>query len=94
MAIKKKEAPFQPSGEVKRLVLCDKGNWAYLFDLRGRTHHLKTTDESFFDIAIEINEASNGRVIKELQDIFPTMHSIMDANISRIVERLVNVTPT
>jgi hypothetical protein len=91
MAIKKKEAPFQPSGEVSRLVLCDKGNWAYLFDLRGRTHHLKTTDETFFNIAFELNEASGGKIVRDLRDVFPTMHSVLDENISRILERLTSV---
>lgn len=69
MVLKKKDAPFQPSGETKRIISLGGGTHAYLFDHLGKTHHCKVDSAEFTSLCIEVNTAMNGRIAAELADL-------------------------
>jgi hypothetical protein len=62
-----KDAPYQPSGEVRRIISLDNGSWAYLFTQHGKTLHIRRDSEEFVTACKSANEALNGRIIKELE---------------------------
>lgn len=66
-APKKKEAPFQASGETNRIVSLGQGTWAYIFDETGRKHHVKRTSPLMVDVCKRVDEAMNGRIRRELE---------------------------
>ena len=50
MARKKDADVFQPGAEVRRIISLDSGRWAYVIDLEGRTHHLRTDSAEFAEM--------------------------------------------
>jgi|JI9StandDraft_2_1071091.scaffolds.fasta_scaffold201170_2 hypothetical protein len=68
-APKKKEAPFQPSGETHRIISLGQGTWAYIFDQNGRKHHVKRTSPLMVKVCKEVDEAMNGRIRAELKEL-------------------------
>ena len=63
---KEKVGSFQPSGEVKRIVPLGDGEWAYLFDAKGKTHHLKRDSEEFVARCIENEAVLPGKYLEPL----------------------------
>jgi hypothetical protein len=66
MVLKKKEAKFQPSGEIKRIVSLGGGSHAYVFDLNGKTHRLKTDSDEIVTLLRDMNEQTGGKTRDEL----------------------------
>lgn len=67
MAIKKKDAPFQPSGDTVRIISLANGTWAYLFNHLGKTYHLPRNSAEFANACRETDEAMNGKITLELK---------------------------
>lgn len=69
MATKKKtkEGAFQPSGEVQRITPLGGGAYAYVFDAKGKTHHVKRDSDKFRELVASLDEELNGRGKKELE---------------------------
>ena len=67
MARKMKDAPYQPSGEVKRITSLGNGSWAYLFNQHGKTLHMKRSSDEFVLACKDANEALSGRIVRELE---------------------------
>jgi hypothetical protein len=53
MARKKADDVFQPSGEVRRIISLAQGEWAYVFDMDGRMHHVRTTSDEFKELTAD-----------------------------------------
>jgi hypothetical protein len=64
-----KDAPYQPSGEVTRIVPLGGGSWAYLFNQYGKTLHMKRDSEEFAQACKDADDAMNGRIIRELESL-------------------------
>ena len=62
----KTSAQFQPSGETKRIVGLG-GGYAYLFDHKGKTHHLPRTSPEFVSLCATEDEHFEGRIVRELE---------------------------
>jgi hypothetical protein len=62
-----KDAPYQPSGEVKRITSLGNGSWAYLFNQHGKTLHMKRSSDEFVLACKDANEALSGRIVRELE---------------------------
>lgn len=69
MAIKKKDAPFQPSGETRRIIPLGGGTHAYLFDHLGKTHRCKVDSPEFSELCRSVDAELNGRISKELAEL-------------------------
>ena len=69
MAIKKKEQPFQPSGDTTRIISLGNATWAYLFNHLGKTLHLPRNSEEFTSACKETDEAMNGKITAELKTL-------------------------
>ena len=65
---KGKEVPFQPSGEVSRIIPC-RGGHAYLSDHLGRTHHLKYDSDDFAELCVQEDEFFSGKIVEELMGL-------------------------
>ena len=65
----KKEAGFQPSGETTRVLSLGGGTWAYVFDAKGKTHHVKRESEQMISICVENDETLNGKIRRDLQKL-------------------------
>ena len=67
---KKKDAPYQTSGQTKRVVLLGDGEWCYLFDHEGKTRHYAKKDLPAIREYIETSPASEtfkNRLIEEFR---------------------------
>lgn len=62
----KKDAKFQPSGEITRVVSLGGGTHAYVFDLDGVTHHLKRDSDEIVVLLRSMNEQTSGKTRDEL----------------------------
>jgi hypothetical protein len=65
----KKQAPFQPSGETTRVVSLGKGTWAYVFDAKGKTHHIKRDSEEMVSVCAENDETLGGKITRDLEKL-------------------------
>jgi hypothetical protein len=66
---KKKAAPFQPSGEVQRVISLNKGTWAYVFDASGKRHHVKRSSIAMVEVCREVDAAMGGKIRRELEEL-------------------------
>jgi hypothetical protein len=64
-----KDAPYQPSGEVRRIIPLANGSWAYLFNQHGKTLHMKRSTDEFASACKDADDALNGRIIRELESL-------------------------
>jgi hypothetical protein len=62
----KKDLPYQPSGEVRRIVSLANGTWAYITDELGKLHHLEVSSQDFLDKCLALDENFGGRATREL----------------------------
>jgi hypothetical protein len=69
MSRKMKEAPYQPSGELTRVISLANGTWAYLIDQYGKTLHMKRSDEVFVNKCAEVDEVLNGKIVRDLKKL-------------------------
>ena len=67
VARKGKEAPYQPSGEVNRVVSLGGGTYAYVFDAKGKTHHVKRDSDEMVAVCRETVAAMGGKVSAQLE---------------------------
>jgi hypothetical protein len=65
----KKDVPFQPSGDTTRVISLGGATWAYLFDHLGKTQHLPRNSEDFAAKCKETDEAMNGKITAELENL-------------------------
>lgn len=65
----KKQAPFQPSGETTRVVSLGNETWAYVFDAKGKTHHIKRDSDEMISLCVENDEALGGKITRDLQKL-------------------------
>lgn len=66
---KSKDAPFQPSGDVTRVVSLNEGRHAYVFDSQGKTHHVKRNSDEMVDICREVDASTGGRISARLEEM-------------------------
>lgn len=73
MALKKKELVYQPHGDATRIIPLGQGEhagqWAYVFDIRGKIHHVSRHDEKLAELSREINSALNNKATRELRSL-------------------------
>ena len=83
MVAKKKEASFQPSGDVRRVQSLNEGQHVRIFDHLGKSHHLATRDRpALLDLMLRIHEANlemYERIGNELADLGIEVAEIKDA---------------
>lgn len=65
----KKQAAFQPSGEINRVVSLGGGTYAYVFDHLGKTHHLKRNSDEMVSVCIEVDDVFNGKILNRLKEM-------------------------
>ena len=87
MSRKVKQAEFQPSGEVKRIIPLGDNNWAYLVNHEGKTMHFNRLDPLFVQECIKTNEKMSGKVVRDLDalgwtDVVEKMGALEDGNIN------------
>lgn len=66
---RKKEMPYQPSGEVHRIVSLNKGTWAYVFDHQGKKHHVKRSSPAMVEVCRETDAVMGGKVRTQLAEL-------------------------
>jgi hypothetical protein len=66
VARKGKESPYQPSGEVDRIISLGGGTYAYVFDANGKTHHLRRDSDAMVAVCREADAAMGGRISAQL----------------------------
>lgn len=69
MPPKKTAAKFQPSGETTRVISLGGGSYAYVFDMEGKTHHLRTDSDEIVALLRDLNEQTNGKTRNELLNL-------------------------
>jgi hypothetical protein len=67
MPPKKQAAVFQPSGDASRIVSLNQGTWAYVFDEKGKKHHVKRSSIAMVEICRSVDKALNGKIRLELE---------------------------
>lgn len=65
----KTAAKFQPSGEITRVVSLGGGTHAYIFDMDGVTHKLRTDSDEIVELLRDMNEKTGGKTRDELLDL-------------------------
>jgi len=80
VARKVKQAEYQPSGEVKRVIPLGDNNWAYLVNHEGKTMHFNRLDALFIEECIKTDEKMSGKVVRDLDalgwtDVIEKMNS-------------------
>lgn len=65
----KKQAVFQPSGEINRVVSLGGGTHAYVFDHLGKTHHVKRDSDEMVAVCQTVDEAMNGKIRARLLEL-------------------------
>ena len=66
MVLKKKDAPFQASGETRRIISLGGGTYAYVFDHLGKTHRCKVDSDQFVELCNLVDGEMKGRITAEL----------------------------
>jgi len=62
-----KETKFQPSRESARILSLNGGQHAYLFDDKGKKHHLERNSEEFLTLCQEQNALLDGLIARDLE---------------------------
>ena len=65
---KKKQKDFEWSGETRRVIPL-KANHCYIFDHKGKTHHINRDSDEFLALAVDVNENTNGRIEAEMKNL-------------------------
>lgn len=83
MVAKKKEAAFQPSGDVRRVQSLNEGQHVRIFDHLGKSHHLSTRDTpALTELMLRIHAENPDmfeRIGNELADMNVDVPEISDA---------------
>lgn len=66
---KGKDAPFQPSGDVTRVISLNEGHYAYVFDGQGKTHHVKRNSPEMVTVCREADAQTGGRISARLEEM-------------------------
>jgi hypothetical protein len=66
---KKNDGTFHPSPDTKRVVSLNKGTWAYVFDGKGKKHHVKRSSELMIIVCKQADTDLNGRITAELEEL-------------------------
>lgn len=79
----KAAAKFQPSGEIKRVVSLGDGTHAYVFDMDGVTHKLRTDSDEIVVLLRDMNEKTGGKTRDELlklgwTDLIQKMETVVE----------------
>ena len=69
MAIKKKQAEYQSTGDLNRIISLGGGKYAYLIDENGKLNHMSTDDPAFILRCAEVNDKLDGRIVRQLRDM-------------------------
>lgn len=65
---KGKKGEYEMSADAKRIIPL-KENYCYIFDEKGKTHHLKRDSEEALELMKKLNDLTFGRVAKELENL-------------------------
>lgn len=83
MATKRKVklGEFQPSGDITRVVSLGQGTFAYVFDQKGKTHHLKRSSDAMAVVCRSTDRALGGKIRERLaemgwEDVIERMDSL------------------
>jgi len=86
MAIKKKDAPFQPSGETRRVQSLGGGTYVRIFDHLGKSHHLPTSGLVALAALLEEVRADSPdmyeRIGRELSDMGVVLPEVVDVEVA------------
>lgn len=64
-----KDAPYQPSGEINRIVSLAGGTYAYVFDAQGKTHHVKRDSDEMVAVCRATDSAMGGKISAQLAEM-------------------------